>query len=91
MLLLVNISVRVDERMKKEMERLTQVNWSEVIRIAIRERLEQEKQKNLAKAVLVNEKIRKKAPRGYDSTRIIREWRDRRSQSTELSTGMGTE
>jgi Arc/MetJ-type ribon-helix-helix transcriptional regulator len=87
---MVNISVRVDERMKKEMERLTQVNWSEVIRIAIKERLDQEKQKNLAKAVLINEKIRKKAPSGYDSTRIIREWRDRRSQSTEKSTGRGT-
>lgn len=87
---MVNISVRVDERMKKEMERLTQVNWSEVIRIAIKERLDQEKQKNLAKAVLINEKIRKKAPSGYDSARIIREWRDRRSQSTEKSTGRGT-
>jgi Arc/MetJ-type ribon-helix-helix transcriptional regulator len=84
---MVNISVRVDERMKKEMERLTEVNWSEVIRIAIKERLDQEKHKNLAKAVLINEKIRKTAPSGYDSTRIIREWRDRRSQSTEKSSG----
>lgn len=80
---MVNISVRVDERMKKEMERLSEVNWSEVIRIAIKERLDQEKQKNLAKAVLINEKIRKKAPNGYDSTRIIREWRERKSQSTD--------
>ena len=84
---MANISVRVDEKMKKEMERLKQVNWSEVIRVAIKERLDQEKQKNLAKAVLINEKIRKKAPKGYDSTRIIREWRDRRSQSTERSSG----
>ena len=80
---MVIISVRVDERMKKEMERLSEVNWSEVIRIAIKERLDQEKQKNLAKAVLINEKIRKKAPNGYDSTRIIREWRERKSQSTD--------
>ncbi|UCE14101.1 MAG: hypothetical protein JSV04_02720 [Candidatus Heimdallarchaeota archaeon] len=87
---MVNISVRVDEKMKKEMERLTQVNWSEVIRIAIKERLDQEKQKNLAKAVLLNERIRKKAPSGYDSTKIIREWRDRRSQSADQSTGRGT-
>ncbi|MFX1286597.1 MAG: hypothetical protein ACFFB5_23370 [Promethearchaeota archaeon] len=84
---MANISVRVDARMKKEMERLKQVNWSEVIRVAIKERLDQEKQKNLAKAVLINEKIRRKAPSGYDSTKIIREWRDRRSQSTERSTG----
>ena len=75
----VNISVRVDDKLKKEMERLKQVNWSEVIRVAIKERLNQESQKNLAKAVLINEKIRKVAPKGYDSTSIIREWRDRRS------------
>ena len=76
---MVNISVRVDEKMKKEMERLNQVNWSEVIRAAIKERLNQEKQKNLAKAVLINEKIRKTAPKGYDSTKVIREWRDRKN------------
>ena len=81
-----NISVRVDEKMKKEMERLKQVNWSEVIRVAIKERLNQEKQKNLAKAVLINEKIRKIAPKGYDSTSVIREWRERRSQGPERPT-----
>ena len=83
---MANISVRVDEKMKKEMERLKQVNWSEIIRIAIKDRLDQEKQKNLAKAVLINEKIRKTAPIGYNSTNIIREWRDRSSQGTERST-----
>ena len=83
---MANISVRVDEKMKKEMERLKQVNWSEVIRVAIKERLNQEKQKNLAKAVLINEKIRKIAPKGYDSTSVIREWRERRSQGPERPT-----
>lgn len=76
---LVNISVRVDEKLKKEMEELKEVNWSEIIREAIRLRINQEEQKNLAKAVLLNEKIRKSAPKGYDSTNIIREWRERRN------------
>ncbi len=76
---MANISVRIDEKMKKEMEQMRQVNWSEIIREAIRDRLNQEKQKNLAKAVLINERIRKKAPIGYDSTDIIREWREIRS------------
>ncbi len=75
---MANISVRVDDKMKKEMEHLKQVNWSEIIREAIKSRISQEKQRNLAKAVLLNEKIRKTAPKGYDSTIIIREWRDRR-------------
>ncbi|MHA2247085.1 MAG: ribbon-helix-helix protein, CopG family [Candidatus Hodarchaeales archaeon] len=76
---MANISVRIDEKMKKEMEQMRQVNWSEIIREAIRDRLNQEKQKNLAKAVLINERIRKKAPIGYDSTDIIRVWREIRS------------
>ncbi len=69
---MANISVRVDDETKKEMEKLKQVNWSEIIREAIKNRIDQEFQNNLAKAVLSNEKIRKKAPEGYDSTNIIR-------------------
>jgi metal-responsive CopG/Arc/MetJ family transcriptional regulator len=75
---MVNISVRVDEELKKEMEQCKEVNWSEIIREAIRSHLRQEKQRNLAKAVLLNERIRKKAPEGYNSTDIIREWREKR-------------
>ncbi len=75
---MANISVRVDDKLKKEMEQLRQVNWSEIIREAIKSRVSQEKQRNLAKAVLINEKIRKTAPIGYDSTDVIREWRDNR-------------
>lgn len=76
---MVNISVRVDEKLKKEMEQLREVNWSKIIREAIRTRIDQEKQRNLAKAVLINEKIRKTATKGYDSTNVIREWRERRN------------
>ena len=75
---MVNISVRVDKALKKEMERLKEVNWSEIIREAIRARIDQEHQRNLAKAVLINEQIRKSAPQNYDSTTIIREWRETR-------------
>jgi Arc/MetJ-type ribon-helix-helix transcriptional regulator len=75
---MVNISVRVDDELKKEMEQHKEVNWSEIIREAIRSHLKQEKQRNLAKAVLINEKIRKKASEDYDSTEIIREWREKR-------------
>ncbi len=75
---MANISVRVDQELKKEMERLKDVNWSEIIREAIRTRITEEKQRNLAKAVLINEQIRKSAVEGYDSTLLIREWRDSR-------------
>lgn len=76
---MANISVRVDEELKKEMEQMKHVNWSEVIRKAIQEYVTQKEQKNLAKAVLLTERIRKIAPEGYDSTRTIREWREKRN------------
>ena len=70
------ISVRVSEEIKKRMEKLKHINWSEVIRKAIIEVLEEEEGRNLARAVLLNEKIRKKAPKGWSSTEVIRFWRE---------------
>lgn len=70
------ITVRVDSQTKKKMEQLKDINWSEVIRKAIREKIEGTPQSNLALAVLLNERIRIKAPKGYDSTSVIRQWRD---------------
>ena len=72
------ISVRVSEEIKRRMDRLKHINWSEVIRRAIIEVLEEEEGRNLAKALLINERIRKKAPKGWDSTELIRFWRDHR-------------
>ena len=74
---MVTISIRIDETLKEEMDRLSHLNWSAIIRQAIKIKINQEGQKNLAKAILVNEKIRKIAPEGFNSTEIIREWRDR--------------
>ncbi len=75
---MVNISVRIDKALKEKMEQLKEVNWSEIIREAIKVRINQENQRNLAKAVLINEQIRKSATQDYDSALIIREWRDTR-------------
>ena len=75
---MTTISVRIDDSLKKEMDRLKDVNWSEVLRQAIQARLRQNGQRNLAKAVLLTEKIRKPAPPGVDSTEIIRYWREHR-------------
>ncbi len=69
------ISVRVDRETKRKMDAYKHINWSEVIREAIREKIRSE-QRNLARAVLLNEKLRKKAPEGWDSTRMIRFWRE---------------
>jgi Arc/MetJ-type ribon-helix-helix transcriptional regulator len=72
------VTVRVDEKLKREMERLTYINWSEVIRTAMEQRIKAEGERNLAEAVLLNERLRKKAPEGWDSTRVIKRWRQKR-------------
>ena len=72
------VTVRVDEETKRRMERLSHVNWSGVVREAIHRVLEGEGSRNLAKAVLLNERslIRPKA--GWRGVDEIRRWRGRR-------------
>jgi Arc/MetJ-type ribon-helix-helix transcriptional regulator len=75
---MTTISVRIDPELKKKMEKLNHLNWSEIIRQAIKKRLKNESEKSLAKAVLINDKLRKEAPEGFDSTELIRKSRERR-------------
>jgi hypothetical protein len=51
------------------------INWSEVIRATVQQTIMAEGGKNLAEAVLLNEQLRKKAPQGWDSTAVIKQWR----------------
>ncbi len=71
-------SVTVPSSLKKEMDSVD-VNWSAVVREAIRRRLEYGRERNLSEAVLLNEKLRRKAPEGWDSAKVIRFWRSERS------------
>jgi Arc/MetJ-type ribon-helix-helix transcriptional regulator len=68
------ITVKVDEELRERMKRLRYVNWSEVIRESIRKKIEEEDGRNIAEAVLLNERLRKAAPEGWDSAKLIREW-----------------
>jgi len=70
-------SISLPENLKREME-AAGVNWSAYLRDAIAERLRWETERNVAEAVLLNEKLRRKAPKGWNSARVIRDWRDRR-------------
>ena len=74
-------SVRIGNELKNAMDSHKDVNWSEIVRQAIDKKLENEKERNLAKAVLLNEKIRKKAPENFNSTEIIRKFRNERNSS----------
>lgn len=69
------ITVRVNDKLKKKMEQSRHVNWSEIVRQAIINVLGQEENRNIAKAVLLNERSIIVPDEGYTSVKAIREWR----------------
>ncbi|AIY90671.1 hypothetical protein [Geoglobus acetivorans] len=70
------ISVRIDDRLKKQMDKHRHINWSEVIRAELTRVIERLESRNVAEALLINEKVRKESVK--DTTSIIREWRESR-------------
>lgn len=79
------VSVKVDSDTKERMRRLSHVNWSETIRRAIEDTIEEEEMKernvdpkDVREARDIADSIRRPS-KGWDSTREIRAWRDRRS------------
>ncbi len=75
---LARTSVSLPESLKRQMESVD-VNWSAFVREAIAQRLKREGERDVAEALLINERLRRKSPKGWDSTRVIRYWRSRRS------------
>jgi Arc/MetJ-type ribon-helix-helix transcriptional regulator len=71
------ITVRVDGETKEKMD-LVSINWSEAIRSAISEILQRETRRNRIRAAQLTDRIRIRAPKGWDSTKVIRAWRDAR-------------
>ncbi|MGQ9468574.1 MAG: hypothetical protein ACUVTD_01915 [Nitrososphaerales archaeon] len=78
------VSVKVDERTKSKMKRLSHVNWSEVIRRAIQAKILEEEvverridPSDLEEAFRLADSIRRPSP-GWSSTEEIRRWRDQR-------------
>ncbi|MEM2661226.1 MAG: hypothetical protein QXK55_08235 [Nitrososphaeria archaeon] len=70
------ITVRVDEELKKRMSRFKNINWSEIIRKAISDVLKREEERNLAIALLLNEKNVITPDEGFSSVEVIRKWRE---------------
>ncbi|MGH9923213.1 MAG: hypothetical protein ACRD38_10710 [Nitrososphaerales archaeon] len=82
------ISVKVDEETKSRMETFSDINWADVIRAAIRRRLEIEEDVrrpiNKARAIKASKhmlKIKSKTSGKWSGVEEIRKWRERRSQS----------
>ena len=60
------------------MKRIRGTNWSAILREAIAAKLKEEEGKNLARAVVLNEALRRKAKEGWNSVEVIRYWREKR-------------
>lgn len=80
------VSLKVDSETKRRMARFRDINWSEVLRDAIRRRLELEEtmrtpidRRRALDAVRRIDEFRARVGRSdFDSTREIRRWRDTR-------------
>jgi len=80
------VSFKVDASTKRRMARLRDINWSEVLRDAIRRRLELEERLRgsanrhgtIEAARRMDEFRSQIGPSEYDSTKEIRRWRDLR-------------
>ncbi len=75
------ITVRIDDETKRMMEHI-RINWSEFIRSAIRSKIMEERRRNLAKAVLITERVRKRSRGEAKAEEIVRRFRDERGGST---------
>jgi transcriptional regulator of met regulon len=77
------VSARVDEETRRNMRRLRHVNWSEVVREAIQEKIRLEDRKRIRSPREVDEALRmmdsiRRPHQGYDGAEEIRKWRDLR-------------
>ncbi len=72
------VTVRVDPETKARMARMQHVNWSAVIRERIHEVVTGGAGKNPVKALLATQRLSRKPARGFDSSKAIRSWRERR-------------
>ena len=81
------VTVRLDEQLKQKMKKLRHVNWSEVIRTAINERISQEETlasqrsidvASLRKAMADQDRLRSKTTGTWSGAEEIRKWRELR-------------
>ncbi|MBN2014687.1 MAG: VapB-type antitoxin [Candidatus Altiarchaeota archaeon] len=79
------ITVRVDKKLKEEIEKFQDINWSEVVRQSIKERIEHEKTrqrkrtldvKRIKKAVKAQDELSDKTSGRWSGTEEIRKWRN---------------
>ncbi|MCD6529014.1 hypothetical protein J7L06_01830 [Candidatus Bathyarchaeota archaeon] len=57
------------------MEKYKYTSWSKAARRSILSSARNEYDRNLAEAALLNEGLRRKPPEGWDSVKVIKDWR----------------
>ena len=79
------VSFRVDDELKKEMKRLKTINWSEVLRQFVADKIREELRKPFdpvrrVKGSQLASDIQARHPvePGWNSTEVTRKWRDQR-------------
>ena len=82
---MVVVSFRISEELKRRMEELKHINWSEVVRRAIAEVVEREELKTRRKdlsrirsAIIRAERLSRRVE-GWSSVEELRRWRERGS------------
>ena len=81
------ITVKVDDELKKRMSTHAHLNWSEVVRAAVEERLKSEEsilrrkkdRIRLEKAIETADRVREKTTGAWSVTEEIRRWRQRKA------------
>lgn len=77
---LVRTTITLPQSLKEKMSHI-EVNWSEEIREMISQRVEEEGSADMAEAVILNEKVKRQAPKDWNALTVIKQWRKRRSTS----------
>jgi len=73
---LVRTTITLPLWLKEKMDE-SEENWSRVIREMIRQRIEEEGQTDMAEAIILNERVKRPSPKGWNSLRVIKQWRRR--------------
>ena len=71
---LVRTTITIPSSLKEKMSQANE-NWSEVIREALIQRLEEEGETDMAEAVILNERVRRHARKDWSSLQAIKQWR----------------
>lgn len=71
---LVRTTITIPVSMKERMSHVGG-NWSEMIREMISQKIEEGGRSDMAEAVILNERVKRPALKGWNSVDVIKQWR----------------